>query len=241
LTITRAIFSTKNTTMKIGTAILGFAAGRFDGRLGCEPISRRGLPTTTMRAERGDAPDDSREGEANENAISRRSLFHAAGMSIAGTASSGPLASFLRAFSSSNSNAPSSRGGLAANAMGLVQFPCPPGELSNTYHLMRNYSILGNVRYAFESIRPEIRQYFVESDVDGRPYDWMTRSLAYRRSKGVDDSKLFGTRRDVYGIGYEWACHAMFPKGKRGGRAAYGVHVRLFVGGSAKMLSKNLS
>jgi hypothetical protein len=30
--------------------------------------------------------------------------------------------------------------------------------------LLRNFPVLGHVRYLFEAIRPEIRQYFVESE-----------------------------------------------------------------------------
>ena len=86
-------------------------------------------------------------------------------------------------------------------------------DVDQVHHaIRRNYPVLGNVRYALEVLRPEIRQYFVESDVDGRPLDRMGRSLVYRRSKGVDDTMPFGTRLDVYGVGYEWACHSMFPR-----------------------------
>ena len=76
----------------------------------------------------------------------------------------------------------------------------------------RNYPVLGNLRYVLETIRPEIRQYLIESDNDGKPLDRMHRSLVYRRSKAVDDTLPFGTRRDVYAPRHEWACHSMFPK-----------------------------
>jgi hypothetical protein len=79
-----------------------------------------------LRAERNDAFN------CHDSTVGRRSLFHTAGMSIAGTVSSGPLAALLRVFSSADSNTYG-----VANAMGLVQFPCPPGELANTYHMMR--------------------------------------------------------------------------------------------------------
>ena len=47
----------------------------------------------------------------------------------------------------------------------------------------RNFPLLGNMRYLFELIRPEINQYFVESDTDGKPFDRETRSLVYQRAK----------------------------------------------------------
>lgn len=61
-------------------------------------------------------------------------------------------------------------------------------------------------------LRPEIRQYLVEDDLEGKPFDRMRRSLIYQRAKNVDDTLAFGTRRDVYAPHHEWACHSMFPK-----------------------------
>lgn len=71
--------------------------------------------------------------------MSRRSLLHSAGLSIAGSVSSGPLSALFRfAFVDSNTAESQAMGVNAANAMGLVQFPCKPGELANTYHMMRS-------------------------------------------------------------------------------------------------------
>ena len=64
----------------------------------------------------------------------------------------------------------------------------------------------------FHQLRPEIRQYLVEDDLEGKPFDRMRRSLVYQRAKNVDDTLAFGTRRDVYAPHHEWACHSMFPK-----------------------------
>ncbi len=86
-------------------------------------------------------------------------------------------------------------------------------DVSQTSHAVRrNYPVIGNLRYVMETIRPEIRQYLVEADTEGKPLDRMTRSLVYQRAKNVDDTLAFGTRRDVYAPRYEWACHSMFPK-----------------------------
>lgn len=62
-----------------------------------------------------------------------------------------------------------------------------------------------------ESIRPEIQQYFVESDVDGRPISREFRSLVYQRSKGERDTIPFGTLFDTYRDGYEWMGHSISP------------------------------
>ena len=80
-----------------------------------------------------------------------------------------------------------------------------------THALLRNFPVLGNVRFLFESVRPEIRQYFIEADEDGKPFDRNHRSLVYQRAKSVVDTICFGTRRDVYATGYEFANHSMFP------------------------------
>jgi glutamate synthase domain-containing protein 2 len=80
-----------------------------------------------------------------------------------------------------------------------------------SHSILRNFPVLGNFRFVMEMIRPEIRQYLVESDQDGRPYDRDHRSVVYQRAKAVTDTIPFGTRRDVYAPGYEWANHSIFP------------------------------
>lgn len=81
----------------------------------------------------------------------------------------------------------------------------------NSHTILKNFPVLGNARYLFEVIRPEIRQYFIESDQAGRPYDREHRSIVYQRAKDVEGTLPFGTRRDVYSSGYEWANHSMYP------------------------------
>jgi glutamate synthase domain-containing protein 2 len=78
--------------------------------------------------------------------------------------------------------------------------------------ILRNFPVLGNFRYLLESIRPEIQQYFVESNTDGRPYSREDRSLVYQRAKGELDTIPFGTQRDVYANGYEWVSHSIVTK-----------------------------
>ena len=75
----------------------------------------------------------------------------------------------------------------------------------------RNFPVIGNFRYLFEVIRPEINQYFVESNTDGVPFNRDTRSLVYQRAKLEPDTVPFGTRLDVNAIGYEWVNHSLAP------------------------------
>jgi glutamate synthase domain-containing protein 2 len=85
-------------------------------------------------------------------------------------------------------------------------------DLFQTKHaILRNYPVLGRMRYLLEAIRPEIQQYFIERNTDGRPFDRVTRSLVYSRAKGVDSHKAFGTERDVNAQGYEFLLHSNSP------------------------------
>lgn len=79
------------------------------------------------------------------------------------------------------------------------------------HSVLRNFPLLGRFRYALELIRPEIYQYFVESDTDGVPFDRDQRSLVYQRAKAVRDTIPFGTKINVYEPGYEWVNHSIVP------------------------------
>jgi glutamate synthase domain-containing protein 2 len=78
--------------------------------------------------------------------------------------------------------------------------------------ILRNYPIIGHLRFFFETIRPEIRQYFFEADTDGKPFARDARAIVYQRAKGDLDKKPFGTMANVYGEGHEWMLHAMHPR-----------------------------
>jgi glutamate synthase domain-containing protein 2 len=85
-------------------------------------------------------------------------------------------------------------------------------DLVQTRHsLRRNYPILANIRFGLEEIRPEIRQYFLESDSDGTPFNRSKRAVAYQRAKGALDKRPFGTQQDIYGEQYEWMNHSISP------------------------------
>jgi glutamate synthase domain-containing protein 2 len=85
-------------------------------------------------------------------------------------------------------------------------------DLRQTRHaLLRNYPVIGHLRFLFEWIRPEIRQYFLESDREAVPFSRQQRSLVYQRSKGESDKRPFGTQLDVHQPGYEWINHSLQP------------------------------
>jgi glutamate synthase domain-containing protein 2 len=76
--------------------------------------------------------------------------------------------------------------------------------LQRRHSVLRNYPLLGHLRFIMEAIRPELQQYFVERNYDGRPYDRDTRTSIYERAKGIEDEQAYGTERQVTEPGYEW-------------------------------------
>lgn len=81
-----------------------------------------------------------------------------------------------------------------------------------SHSILRNYPVIGHMRFLFEGIRPEIRQYLIESDRDEEPFSRDERSLVYQRAKGVEDKRPFGTRERVYDSGFQWLTHSMVPR-----------------------------
>ena len=84
--------------------------------------------------------------------------------------------------------------------------------LQKRHTVLRNYPLVGHIRWLMEDIRPMIQQYFVESDLDGAPINRVFRSVVYQRSKKQMDTIPYGTKFDVYRIGYEWIAHSLAAK-----------------------------
>jgi glutamate synthase domain-containing protein 2 len=77
------------------------------------------------------------------------------------------------------------------------------------HSIVRNYPVVGRLRYFMEDLRPKVYQYFVESDTNGKPFSRLNRSLIYQRAKMENDTIPFGTQLDVYENGYEWLSHSI--------------------------------
>ena len=90
-------------------------------------------------------------------------------------------------------------------ALGLWDF------FQTKHSVLRNFPIVGHARYILEMIRPEVNQYFIESNTDGVPFSREQRSVVYQRAKKHLDTLPFGTQMDVYEIGYEWLNHSLNP------------------------------
>jgi glutamate synthase domain-containing protein 2 len=94
---------------------------------------------------------------------------------------------------------------VALTVLGIVDM------LQTRQTIRRNFPVIGHGRYLLESIRPELNQYFVESNTDGLPFSRDMRSVAYQRAKGVMDTVPFGTQRNLYEVGAEWLTHSIVP------------------------------
>ena len=85
-------------------------------------------------------------------------------------------------------------------------------DLTQRKHaILRNYPVIGHLRFLLEDIRPELQQYFIERNWDGRPFDRDIRSIIYERAKGIHAEQAFGTEREVNEVGYEFLVHSVAP------------------------------
>ncbi|WP_063895908.1 FMN-binding glutamate synthase family protein [Burkholderia ubonensis] len=111
---------------------------------------------------------------------------------------------------------------LATWSMGLTPWECAliPGcllllglrDVMQTKHsVLRNYPIIGHIRYIMEELRPALRQYLVEGDLDETPFSRSQRSVVYQRAKNTVDSRTFGTELNVNQVGHEFLAHSMSP------------------------------
>ncbi|HEX6016841.1 MAG TPA: FMN-binding glutamate synthase family protein [Burkholderiaceae bacterium] len=101
--------------------------------------------------------------------------------------------------------------GLGALAFGVLVLMGVRDSLQRRHAVLRNYPVIGHLRFLLEYVRPEIRQYFIESDNEQHPFSRQQRSLVYQRAKGDSDKRPFGTQLDVHALGYEWINHSLQP------------------------------
>jgi glutamate synthase domain-containing protein 2 len=96
--------------------------------------------------------------------------------------------------------------GVALSLLGVIDL------IQKRHSIQRNYPVIGHIRWMVELVRPEIRQYLIESDQDAAPFSRSQRALVYQRAKGEPGERPFGTLLDVYRDGYEFIAHSMSPK-----------------------------
>ncbi len=98
-----------------------------------------------------------------------------------------------------------------AGVFGLLSLLGVRDSLQPKHSILRNYPVIGHIRWMAELVRPELRQYLFEADQDAAPFSRSQRSLVYQRAKGEPGERPFGTLLDVYRDGYEFIAHSMRP------------------------------
>lgn len=109
---------------------------------------------------------------------------------------------------------------------GLIVFLGFYDMFQKKHTILRNFPVIGHMRYLLEMIGPEIHQYFIESDTDGKPIDRNHRTYIYERAKQQDKTHPFGTELDVYNDHYKWMQHSIYPAKK------LETPTRVIIGGS---------
>ena len=77
--------------------------------------------------------------------------------------------------------------------------------------ILRNFPLVGRLRYLLETIGPEIRQYWVTNDKEEMPFNRSERSWIYATAKKEKNTFGFGTTEQLYEIGYPIIKHSTFP------------------------------
>ncbi|WP_100012824.1 FMN-binding glutamate synthase family protein [Lentibacillus sediminis] len=77
--------------------------------------------------------------------------------------------------------------------------------------ILRNYPLIGRVRYFLETIGPELRQYLFNNDVEGKPFSRNDYQHIVKKAKYKRDVVGFGSQRDFEEAGY-YIRNSMFPK-----------------------------
>ncbi|WP_034258910.1 FMN-binding glutamate synthase family protein [Aequorivita capsosiphonis] len=96
--------------------------------------------------------------------------------------------------------------------IGVLIFAIGLNDLFQKKHaILRNFPVLGNMRFLLEMIAPELHQYFIESDTDGKPIDRNHRTYVYTRAKLGKETHPFGTELNVEAENYKWMQHSIYP------------------------------
>src|SRR5215472_11549675 len=98
-----------------------------------------------------------------------------------------------------------------AGAAGVLSLAGLRDYFQTRHAILRKYPLLAHLRFFFETIRPEIRQYLLEGDNEAVPFSRAQRSLVYQRAKNLESRQPFGSGQNVYLAGYEWINHSLRP------------------------------
>src|SRR3954466_15356493 len=105
----------------------------------------------------------------------------------------------------------STAGLVAAALLGVLVALAVYDLIQRRHSILRNYPLAGHMRFLLEAIRPELQQYFIERDFDGRPFERNVRTAVYEQAKGEKEEQAYGTDHDLMAVGYEWLLHTAAP------------------------------
>lgn len=97
-------------------------------------------------------------------------------------------------------------------SLGIIVFVVGLYDIFQKKHtILRNFPVLGHMRFLLEMIGPELHQYFVEKNTEGRPIDRNHRDYVYARAKLENETHPFGTELNVNRENYIWMQHSIYP------------------------------
>lgn len=79
-----------------------------------------------------------------------------------------------------------------------------------SHAILRNFPVIGHLRYILERIGPELRQYIVTDNDEERPFSRNQRRWVYASAKGENSYFGFGTDNKLDTRGYPIFRHAAF-------------------------------
>lgn len=77
--------------------------------------------------------------------------------------------------------------------------------------VLRNFPLIGHLRYFFEYLGVYLRQYLFAGDRDELPFNRADRSWVYRAAKNIDTTVGFGSSRPLHNTGTVYFVSAPFP------------------------------
>jgi glutamate synthase domain-containing protein 2 len=83
--------------------------------------------------------------------------------------------------------------------------------LQRKHTISHNFPLVGHIRYMFETIGPEVRQYFIANNREELPFNRRERSWIYASAKSENNYQGFGSDQDFYSTNYHFIKPDMYP------------------------------
>lgn len=79
-------------------------------------------------------------------------------------------------------------------------------------NILRNYPVVGHLRYLALKVRPEIHQYFIAGEQESRPFNWEIRQHITFYAHNLNSYHPFGTVHNIHAMDYDNTEHSMIVK-----------------------------